>query len=238
MKISMPKGIMVDLDDTILANEVYKAQCWRTVASEYSDQLKNTARFIAKVEKASEWFWSDPLRHKQWRQDLRGARRRIVLMALKGVGNPDPQLAYSISESFSDLRDKEMRPFPGALETLQFLRESDIRLALVTNGSSESQRAKIDRFGLERYFEFIYIEGEQGAGKPEEAVYRKTMDALRTLPEETWMIGDKLEWEVVAPQKIGIKGIYINSRGEKTGPYQEVPFLTLSTLSDLLNYVR
>ena len=45
-------------------------------------------------------------------------------------------------------------------------------LGLLTNGSAEMQRAKIVRFALETYFDWIQIEGEQGFGKPEPRAFR------------------------------------------------------------------
>ena len=40
-------------------------------------------------------------------------------------------------------------------------------LAMITNGASATQRAKIERFHLAPYFDHILIEGELGFGKPE-----------------------------------------------------------------------
>jgi len=50
-------------------------------------------------------------------------------------------------------------------ETLMTLSQAR-RLALVTNGESHKQRAKIDRFDLGPLFERIFVEEEVGFGKP------------------------------------------------------------------------
>ncbi len=83
-----------------------------------------------------------------------------------------------------------------------------MRLALITNGAAEPQRAKVIRFALEHRFDHIQIEGEHGFGKPEERAYTHAMAALGVGPRETWMVGDNLEWEVVAPQRLGIHAIW------------------------------
>ena len=64
-----------------------------------------------------------------------------------------------------------------------------VRLALITNGSAEGQRGKVVRFGLERYFGCIVIEGEFGVGKPDERVYRHALTELDTEPSDAWMVG-------------------------------------------------
>jgi putative hydrolase of the HAD superfamily len=35
----------------------------------------------------------------------------------------------------------------------------------------------------------------------------RAMGVLGVGPEETWMVGDNLEWEIVAPQRLGIYAI-------------------------------
>jgi putative hydrolase of the HAD superfamily len=34
------------------------------------------------------------------------------------------------------------------------------------------------------------------------------METLGVGPHETWMVGDNLEWEIVAPQRLGIYAIW------------------------------
>ena len=110
-------------------------------------------------------------------------------------------------------REEGAKPSPGAIGTLQRVREAGARLALVTNGAGQAQRAKIDQFGLGPLFDYILIEGEFGVGKPDERVYLHVLRQLDAEPAETWMVGDNLEWEVAAPQRLGIFGIWFNPSG-------------------------
>lgn len=67
---------------------------------------------------------------------------------------------------------------------------------------------KITRFDLARRFDHIQIEGEHGFGKPEERAYRHAMRALGVQAHEVWMVGDNLEYDVAAPQRLGIHAIW------------------------------
>ena len=118
-----------------------------------------------------------------------------------------------IAESYRDIRDASVRSFPGAIETLDQLRASGVKFALITNGGAEGQRAKIERFELERRFDHIQIEGEAGFGKPDPRAYLAVMQALASSPEDTWCVGDNLEWEVAAPQALGIWSIWVDRAG-------------------------
>ena len=59
----------------------------------------------------------------------------------------------------------------------------------------------------------IVIEGEFGAGKPDEAVYRHVLGALRVPAAGAWMVGDNLEWDVAAPQRLGPAAAWIDGPG-------------------------
>lgn len=87
-------------------------------------------------------------------------------------------------------------------------------MALVTNGSRETQRGKINDHDLEQFFDCIVVEGEFGVGKPNDEVYLHAMKSLGVKPGETWMVGDNFEWEVVAPKRLGITAVWVDARGE------------------------
>jgi putative hydrolase of the HAD superfamily len=107
-----------------------------------------------------------------------------------------------------------MQMFPGAHDAIDALKARGVKLALVTNGAGETQRAKIVRFALEHRFDHIQIEGEHGFGKPEERAYIHAMDVLGVTAGDTWMVGDNLEWEVVTPQRLGIFAIWMDAHGQ------------------------
>jgi putative hydrolase of the HAD superfamily len=104
--------------------------------------------------------------------------------------------------------------FPGARETIEMLKARGVLLALVTNGGSATQRAKIERFSLAPLFDHIQIEGEHDFGKPDESAYLHAMSVLGVEAHETWMVGDNLEWEVAAPQRLGIFAIWHDGFGK------------------------
>jgi putative hydrolase of the HAD superfamily len=33
-------------------------------------------------------------------------------------------------------------------------------------------------------------------------------------PEEAWMVGDNLEWDVAAPQRLGLRGVWVDGPGQ------------------------
>lgn len=214
----LPRAILFDLDDTLIRAYAQPEEAWTRLLKVFSPHLDAhdpTAieRVRAAVMEEARAFWSDPLAAAKWRLDIPGARRLSVRRGLAKLGRSDDALADRIADAFTELRRQEYRLYPDAHATVDALREAGVRLALVTNGASETQRAKIERFELAHRFHHIQIEGEFGQGKPELAVYRHALERLNVEPGEAWMVGDNYEWEVVAPQALGMCGIWYDPFG-------------------------
>ena len=235
-EISPPRAILVDLDDTILDDHGGVHVAWQETCEAFAQRLNGLGvePFLQAVHRVAAWYWSDPERHRVGRQDLRGTTAWIVGEALRSLGREDDALARAIAHAYRDRRDALVRPFPGAVDALATLKARGLLLALVTNGAASAQRAKIERFDLARYFDFILVEGEFGAGKPEERVYRAAMEALGSSPDETWMVGDNLEWEVAVPQRLGLTTVWVDHarRGLPPNPPAR-PHHVVHALADL-----
>ena len=62
------------------------------------------------------------------------------------------------------------------------------------------------------------------------------MNGLGVAAPQTWMVGDNLEWEVVAPQRLGIYAIWYDPTGEGFAARLDGrPDRIIRTLSELLS---
>jgi putative hydrolase of the HAD superfamily len=128
-----------------------------------------------------------------------------------------------------------MRLFPDTHTVIDALKLRGTRLALVTNGASEVQRAKIERFHLARRFDHIQIEGEHEFGKPDERAYLHALRQLEVDAQDAWMVGDNLEWEVAAPQRLGIFAIWFDGAAKGLPRDTHIkPDRIVASLSELL----
>lgn len=207
----LPEGIIFDLDDTILQFDSISKPVWIEVCRKYSANVGiEDSKLFDAIEQTRKWFWSNEERHKKGRLDLSWARRTIVSTALEKIAASNvQQLADAIAEEYSTERERRMSFFPGAEEALYFFFFSQgVKLVLVTNGQADTQRRKINRFRLDRFFQDILIEGEVGYGKPEPQIYTLALEKLGFMADDVWAVGDNLEWDVDGPQKAGIFGIW------------------------------
>jgi putative hydrolase of the HAD superfamily len=210
--------MLIDMDDTILSSYGRPDIAWNTITTEFAGELAplSPQQVTAAIVDSQRRFWVTAEAH--WRLILAKARHEVVkngFAALADAGHAalPTELAIRLADRYSAFREEQMFVFPGAHEAIDALKARGVKLALVTNGGAQTQRAKVERFALAQRFDHIQIEGEHGFGKPEERAYLHAMQALGVRASETWIIGDNLEWEVEVPQRLGIYAIWMDVHG-------------------------
>ena len=121
---------MLDLDDTIIDYGSSAESAWRAVCDAAGDEVEGLdgAALCTAIGTVRRWYWSDPERHREGRADLRAASRGIVQQALTTLGHDLPRLAQTMADTYRDFRAAAITLFPGAVETLERLRQRHIRL--------------------------------------------------------------------------------------------------------------
>ena len=233
----LPRAILFDLDDTIIEFAGNAGPCWKAVCDQFTPECDGVTseRLLAALDAYRTWYWSDPERHRIGRLNMAAARREVIAGAFRNLGLDRPVLISRMADAFAKTRAEALRLFPEAIDVLRDLRRLSIRLALITNGESGEQRAKIERFGLAPYFDHIQVEGEFGAGKPDERVYRHALDRIAVRPADAWMVGDNLEWDVWGAQQVGVRGIWRDVAGTGLPPTSPVqPDRIIRSLRELI----
>jgi putative hydrolase of the HAD superfamily len=228
----MIEAVILDLDDTLVAFDAVTEISWRAVIAAWCEgRTEDPHAVYATIRRVSDEHWSDPERHRVGRLDMLATRRMIVARAFLELGLAEAD-AVAVADSYSRIRLDAMYLLPGADQTLAALRRAGVRLALLTNGDGETQRWKVRRFGLEGAFDAILIEGELGYGKPEPRAYQAALSRLGVGAGGACMVGDNLEWDVAGPQRAGIRGVWIDRRGEglpagaAVTPYRVIPAIS------------
>ena len=233
----LPPALLLDLDDTILRYGAGGEGLWQEMLAPHAEQLGLAVAVMeAAVRAVAGPYWSDPEQARAGRLDMRAARRAIVAGAFERLGVDDPERGELLADSFTWEREARMEPLPGALEAVDRMRAEGHRLVLVTNGGPVFQRAKLARFGLERHFDAVFVEGELGYGKPDPRVFLAALEAAVARADDAWMVGDNLSADIAGAQAVGIHAVWVDHGGE--GPPVDAPARpdrVVTGLADLLN---
>lgn len=234
----LPVAILFDLDDTLISFDGVTRQAWNECYEDFMARHRPGFSLDAlreAVRAAGSWYWGDPVRHKTGREDIRCARREVVGIALATLGVEDRELVNDLADRYSDRHDELIHPYPNTLPTLDALKAAGVRLALITNGSSRGQRAKLTRFRLTDYFEHILIDQELGLGKPDIRVFEHALSLLKLTNRDVWMVGDNLVWDIEPPKTLGIHAVWHDWR--RTGLPEDAkirPDRIITDIGDLL----
>jgi putative hydrolase of the HAD superfamily len=230
----IPKNIVLDLDDTILDFSAPAEEVWTRLYPVYAAKAGVPLKeFRRAVDESRRWYWADPDRFREGRLDLKRARRVFVRAGFEKLGLHDETLADEMADRFSRERETAIRLFDGAVDALERMRAAGARLVLLTNGESSMQRAKLARFDLAKYFRAILIEGEMGVGKPDPQAHRKALAALGAPPDQTWMAGDDLEFDVRPARALGMHTAWIRDPGKAEDGSADVIVPSLKALTDV-----
>jgi putative hydrolase of the HAD superfamily len=86
----------------------------------------------------------------------------------------------------------------------------DFNLVLVTEGEPEIQQAKVRHLGIRDLFDdIVIVEGFEGTFK--EVAIREYMSARNVIPTNAIIVGNRLDREILAGNKLGIPTVWIRS---------------------------
>ena len=211
MTEGLPQAIVFDLDDTLIEFERHADPSWQAVAAMAADRVKafDAGRFHIRIGVRQKAFWSDQARAQHGRMD-RSWIQSVVTEALGDIGIADEELTRWLIQEYDRIRTQAIRLVPGAVDLLTRLQGQGVRLGLLTNGATEAQRPKIERFDLTRYFDAICIESEVGYGKPDRQAFTNVLTSLDTPAEDAWMVGDRLATDVAPAMDLGMHGVWVD----------------------------
>ncbi|ELZ20201.1 HAD-superfamily hydrolase [Halosimplex carlsbadense 2-9-1] len=123
----------------------------------------------------------------------------------------DPDHAPALAEATVEVMDPAAVAFrEGAADALAYARDR-YDLALLTNGSEDSQLPKVERLGVADCFETAVCCGP-GTGiesKPHPEPFERALDALGTAPERTAYVGDRHDGDVVGAHAAGMRSVWV-----------------------------
>lgn len=98
-------------------------------------------------------------------------------------------------------------PLPGVAPTIAALGDRGIVVAVLTNGWNPLQRRKAERAGFTGP---VLVSSEIGERKPSTAAFERLLQALGTLPAQTWYVGDDPAGDIAGAQQAGMGTVWIN----------------------------
>ncbi len=99
--------------------------------------------------------------------------------------------------------------YPDTIGTLEFFRNKNIELGMITDGDADITYPILERLGLEKYFGTIIISSEFNAYKPASVLFSTAISSTGRAPARSVFVGDTSE-DIVGGSQAGMRTILMS----------------------------
>lgn len=186
------KAVIFDLDDTLYGEKEYVKSGYHAIS-----------QILPQVEDAETKLWN-AFTEKKPAIDTLLLSENIYSDALK-------QKCLAVYRC----HQPNIHFYEGVAEMLIQLREKGLYIGIITDGRPEGQKAKIHALNLSKYSDCIIITDELGGiqfRKPCDISFRTAQKKWNIPFSQMMYVGDNVNKDFIAPEKLGMKWIHFNNR--------------------------
>ncbi|MBB3113228.1 putative hydrolase of the HAD superfamily [Paenibacillus phyllosphaerae] len=124
--------------------------------------------------------------------------------------------------------------FPNLILMLTVLRNSGVRIALVSNGFGQFQSNNFESLGISHLFDAVLISEWEGLRKPDPAIFVRALSGLGVEAVEALFVGDHPENDIRASRAVGMKAAWKRNGGSSNAVEAD---LVIDDLEELIPYI-
>lgn len=223
------KHIFFDLDHTLWDFEKNSELAFKQIFKEQKIDL-DFDEFMRVYSSINFDYWKMFREEKVTRAALKYGRLKDTFDAFK----------YSVSDMFiNKMADDYLAYLPnsnylidGTIELLDYLTPK-YELHIITNGFKEVQNKKIKESNIAKYFNVIVTSESVGVKKPNPKVFEFALEKAKAKPEESIMIGDSFEADIMGAFNVGLLPIHFDVEQKSSNN----SFVSVKSLVDLKQYL-
>jgi putative hydrolase of the HAD superfamily len=204
------KDLFFDLDHTLWDFE--------TNSKETIQEIYNTHRladlgivdfdgFYATYSAHNHRLWDRYTKGFIKQEELRWKRVYLSLLDFKVANEP---LAKEMSQAYLEILPNKKHLFPYTIEILEYLKQKDYKMHLITNGFESVQFKKIKNSGLADYFIEVITSEASNSLKPQKEIFEYALKNANASVEKSIMIGDNESADIQGGINIGMDTIFVN----------------------------
>ena len=207
------RHLFFDLDHTLWDFETNAKQTLATLYETHQLNEKGVSGFDAFFERYSyhnERLWDRYTKGFIKQEELRWKRMWLALLDFKLA---DEKLSKQLSVEFLEHLPSRRALFPYTIEILQYLRDKQYKMHLVTNGFESVQHSKLKYSGLLPYFEAVITSEASNSLKPNKEIFDYALKTAGATVEESIMIGDNQDADIQGGINAGLDTVFVNHLG-------------------------
>jgi putative hydrolase of the HAD superfamily len=163
-------------------------------------------------------------------EELRWKRVWLTLLDFKIA---DEILAKEMAVAFLNGLPNRKNLFPYTIEILEYLKNKNYVLHLITNGFESIQHNKLKYSNLTNYFVEIVTSEKAGSLKPNKEIFEFALKIAKANINESIMIGDNIEADIKGAMNAGLDTIFVNHINAETDVKPTYTIHHLKELEDI-----
>ncbi len=133
-------------------------------------------------------------------------------------------------------REAALVPYPHVNLTLVSLLKRGIKLAVISDAPGREAWLRLCYLNFHHIFDHVITFDDTGERKPSPVPFRKALELLGVKPEETLMVGDWAERDMVGAAQVGITTVFARY-GDTFGTVETNAKYDINDVSELLNVI-
>ena len=204
------KDLFFDLDHTIWDFELNSKETLWDLHQKYQLEAKGIDNFDV--------FYSNYSvhNHRLWDRYTKGfikqeeLRWKRIYLSLLDYKIADEALSKEMSVDYLDILPNKKNLFPYTIEILDYLKNKNYKMHLITNGFESVQFKKIKNSNLADYFIEVITSEASNSLKPNKEIFDYALKASNAKLESSIMIGDNEAADIQGAINAGMDSIFVN----------------------------
>jgi len=193
----MIKAIVFDFDNTLMDFMKMK----QTAVDAAVDAMIDAGLKISKEQ------LKDEIYKIYWKEGIED-QQVFDKVIEKVLGKIDYKILANGIIGYRRAKEGMMCLYPHVHLTLITLVKMGLKMAIISDAPRLPVWMRIVSLGLTNYFDFVLTFDDTGEHKPSSKPFKKILELLTTLPEQTLMVGDWLERDILGAKNIGMKTVW------------------------------
>ena len=154
--------------------------------------------------------------HRLWDRYAKGfikqeeLRWKRIYLSLLDFKIANEQLSKDMSLEFLQILPTKKKLFPHTIEILNYLKEKDYKMHLITNGFESVQMQKIKNAEIAHYFTEVVTSETSNSLKPNKEIFEFALKTAKATLSESIMIGDNETADIQGGINVGMDTVFVN----------------------------
>lgn len=203
------KTIILDLDNTLYnydyCNNIANNKIFEYIKNKYNFEINYINSKYCEINKSLKY---------ELNTTASSHNRNIYIKQLCEVLKIPYNEVFIINKIYWDTFFFYIKPYESVTEFIKFNKKNNIKIGILTDFEIEYQILKLQNLNLLEYIDIIISSEEIGIEKPSKQMFLTILDKLNCNKNDTIMIGDNYEKDIIGAKNINIFSFYFNEKHE------------------------